>query len=60
MRRAVVNFRGEFITMIKGRGEEKNRNESVNDVNLESDLLVKTGVLFGNRIVFVVRWEVAL
>lgn len=55
-----MNFRGEFVTMIKGRGEEKNRNESVNDVNLESDLLVKTGVLFGNRIVFVVRWEVAL
>lgn len=56
-----MNFRGEFITMIRGRGEEKNRNEIVNVVDLETDLSVKNaGVFFGNRIVFVVRWEVAL
>jgi len=51
-----MNFRGEFVTMIRGIREEKNRNESVNVVNLENDLPVKTGVLFENINSSLYKW----
>lgn len=69
MRRAVMNFRGEFVIMQRKKEEEKkeekreekNRTGSVDTVDLKLDLPVKkTGVFFENRSEWLTTLEAAI